>query len=67
MTIDLCKNEESITKLQVKNDFGEYEDLNDTRIYNVTMPTYLATGGDGYEIIKGKILIEPIKNKKTKT
>jgi len=52
MTIDLCKNEESITKLQVKNDFGEYEDLNDTRIYNVTMPTYLANGGDGYKIIK---------------
>ena len=59
MTIDLCKNEENrLLEVQVKNNFGNFEDLNDTKIYNVTVNTYLADGRGGYEMIKGKIFID---------
>jgi len=39
-------------KLQVKNNFGDFEDLNDTKIYNVTTNSYLAGGGRGFTRFK---------------
>ena len=62
MTIDLCNDEEDrITKVQIKDKFGDFQDLNDEGIYNVAMPSYLANGGDGYQMIEGKIFRETKK------
>ena len=61
MTIDLCRNEGNrLTKVQVKDNFGNFKNLNDTKIYKVTTNTYLADGGSGSTMVKGKIFIEPI-------
>ena len=61
MTVDLCRNEGNrLTKVQVKDNFGNFKNLNDTKIYKVTTNTYLADGGSGYTMVKGKIFIEPI-------
>ena len=62
MTIDLCNGEEDrITKVKIKDKLGAFQDLNDEGIYMVAMNTYLANGGDGYQMIKGKIFIETKK------
>ena len=55
MTINRCKNiGNRITTLKVVNQFGRFEDLKDAKIYNVTTNSFLANGGDGYSMIKGK-------------
>ena len=59
MTIDRCTGEDNeITKIQVRNNLGNFEDLDDSRNYNVTMNSYLANGGDGFKMIKGNICSE---------
>ena len=59
MTIDLCKNKDNrITNIQVKNEFGNFEALNDTRVYKVATIAYLADGGSKFTMIKGKIITE---------
>ena len=56
MVYDITKPDgERVKKLEVlckKCRVPKYEPLNNTEVYKVAVPTYLAVGGDGYDVIK---------------
>ena len=59
MTIDLTKPKGSrLTSLKVRTDCDGpkmneiYEELNDEKLYSITSQTFLASGKDGYDILK---------------